>query len=128
LVRLHLRLAIAAAALVAWAGGCAVFTPYRYNVLWENHSGTQVRDVRISYGKFTMTFGPRLWVTEPLTPVVEVRFRTPDGKLHQRDVAISDDIRRNTRLADLMFFIEPDLSVSVHLRSREQRKAEAGTL
>jgi len=114
--------------LTVGAVGCTPLRPYRYNVLWENRSGVQLRDVRISYGDFTTTFGGHLWVTEPIADTVQVEFMTPDGKRHERRVPISDDIRRNIRLADLMFFIEPDLSVSVHLRSQEQRKAEAGTL
>jgi hypothetical protein len=88
----------------------------------------QLRDVRISYGNFSTTFGGHLYVTEPLTQTVRVEFRTTDGELHQRQVNIPEQMRRNIRLADLMFFIDTDLSVSVHLRTREQRKIEAGTL
>ena len=106
--------------------GCATFRPYRYNVLCENHSGLQLKDIRIRYGNFSMTFGPRLWVTEPLAPAVSVEFRTPEGTLHQRQVGIPEGMRRNIRLADLMFFIEPDLSVSVHLRSLEETNRAAG--
>lgn len=108
--------------------GCTLFKPYRYTVICQNHSGMKLKDVRISYGDFSTTFGVYLWVTEPLADSVAVEFRTPDGTLHQRQVPISKEIRRNIRLADIMFFIEPDLSVSVRLRSREQSMAEAGTL
>jgi hypothetical protein len=117
-----------AALLALLACGCALVKPYRYNVLWENHSGLVLKDVRISYGSFSTTFGPRLRVTEPLGRCVSVEFRTPDGKHRVNQVPIPEDIRRSIRLADLMFFIEPDLSVTVHLRTQEQRKAQVGTL
>ena len=127
---MKLRLGIAAAAVLLALGGagCAMLGPCPYNVVWENHTGAKLKDVRISYGEFTTTFGIHLMVTEPLPEVADVQFRTPDGVLHRRQVPIPMGFRRNIREADLMFFIEPDLSVSVHLRSREQRKAQAGTL
>lgn len=110
--------------LTVGAVGCALFKPYRYNVRWENRSGVQLTDVRISYGNFTTTFGGHLCVTEPLTPVANVEFRTMDGTVHQKPAAIPDYVRRSIRLSDLFFVITPELDVHVELKTSKQIEAE----
>jgi len=120
----HMRVVALALAFVLWGMGCTVLSPYRYNVRWENRSGTPLEDVRISYGGFSTTFGGHLYVTEPLPESVTVQFRAPGGRLDVKQVPISEYIRRSIRLADLYFIITPELGVRVELKTKEQIEAE----
>jgi hypothetical protein len=115
-------------AVLLGVSGCASLQPYEYNVLCRNRSGFKLTDLRISYGSFSTQFGSHLRVTEPLPPIVRVQFRTQDAQFHDRQVLIPEEVRRSIRASDLMLFIEPDLSVTVLLRTRDQRKTDTGTL
>ena len=98
--------------------------PYRYSVRLHNRSGTELSGLRITYGRFSAVAGNYLRVTEPLPQIVTTEFRTPDGELHQKHVPISEHIRKHIRLADLYFFVTPELDVRVELKTAEQIKAE----
>lgn len=119
-------LRLAPVVLSIMLAGCTALGPYQYNVLCRNRSNAKLNGLRISYGNFSTQFGSHLRVTEPLASEVHVQFSTEDGQTHRRRVHIPEDIRRNVRSSDLMFLIEPDLSVTVRLRTREERRAEAG--
>ena len=101
----------------------------RYSVVVRNETEQGLSDVEVSWGRHKATPGfisPRsakyhAFPNAPFPGETQVRWRTPDGVLHEQRVDVRSDVGWHTRLAstDLVFAIQTDGSILVTLEDPE---------
>lgn len=124
-----LLLGLIGAGLVA----CAAMRP-EYSVVIENRMATSIDDANVKFGKFesgggTMspgTSGGHRGVRAPVPKMATVEWRTPDGVLHQEEIAVRSRVSRGFS-GDLIFTIRNDGEVDFRAETwaaQDAREAE----
>jgi len=107
-------------------GGCGV---QEYNVVIKNVGKRSVDHAHVMYGEFRSVGGvlpPDVWSKHmvPEYPIPEratVEWRTEDGELHRREVAVKKLVPKGFR-GDIQFEIHDDNTVTVRVIPREKAR------
>ena len=116
-----LRKLICASMVASLLSGCSLMMGGRLNAVVLNNTGKQeLNDAHVSYGEFESVGGVLVpgavaghgGISHPLPERATVQWRTPDGTLHSKEVAVRSQLPKGFR-GEVWFQIDDSSGVTV---------------